>query len=75
MKKIRFTDYPELEELAREYGWSVSIPIRSSMQRVIFLRNLGYKSAEWVPGTYQYSLSDADYTWFILRWGGEDEKY
>ena len=73
MKKIRFTDYPELEELAREND-AISIPIRSSMRRVIFLRNLGYKSAEWVPGTYQYSLSDADYTWFILRWGVEDEK-
>lgn len=74
MKKIRFTDYPELNELARDTD-DKRIPVISSIRRLMFLRNLGYKSAEWVPGTYQYSLSDADYTWFILRWGGEDEKY
>ena len=74
MKKIRFTDYPELNELAHDTD-DKRIPVISSIRRLMFLRNLGYKSAEWVPGTYQYSLSDADYTWFILRWGGEDEKY
>jgi hypothetical protein len=68
MKRVIFTDYPELNKLAREND--ASFRVISSIGRVRFLRNLGYKSAEWVPGTYQYSLSDEDYTWFILRWGG-----
>jgi len=72
MKTIRIVSYPELRKLFSNH-FSSRIGNTSREGGEMFLHSIGYKSAKWVPGTYQYSLSDADYTWFILRWGHEKD--
>lgn len=66
MKTIRLIDYPELNSLA--WDFAAKNKIGKVQSNVSFLRSIGYKSAEWVPGTFQYLLSDEEYTWFVLRW-------
>jgi|688.fasta_scaffold124106_9 hypothetical protein len=32
------------------------------------LRDTGIKQIAWIDDTFQIEITDAEYTWFVLRW-------
>jgi hypothetical protein len=72
MRTIRIMDYPKLDDLAWKFADSNdSHPLFNNGPLLFhepFLHSLGYKSAAWIPGTFKYSLSEKEHSWFLLRW-------
>ena len=66
MHTIQVTDYTKLWSAICQWEPMTAFPKDSQVR---FLDSLGYKSAEWLDGaTFRFSLNDADYTWFLLKW-------
>jgi len=61
MHSIKIQDYDNLMDLMMK-------EIHTFDTQEEFLHNLGYKSATWIEGTFNFAFNSYDYTMFLLRW-------